>query len=289
MVAGQICACDDCSKIACINGMPPAMVTTRSKNATKAKPSEEEPAPPARKVKNKVTVRSPPGKKPKPATSREVEAEDIPSSDEFVYSDHEDLSAAPKQGNEGWESETSQGTKDPLDPLVVKTLLIDIQRSGGIQAFRLQSHQALRHLCDKKPTIYGPRGDSRRKKIRKKVDRWTKASELDWQAILVKHSITEPAASKTGRTTPAPRAPRTTPREASETDSDSETESFTAKKPAPPAPRSIPNIVGPIATQVLPQVQAYDSHYTMSSSVKKKPSELPPYLQPDKFPKNTRK
>jgi hypothetical protein len=147
------------------------------------------------KVKNKVA--SPAAKA---FVTRSVDID--PSSDEFDFSDEEDLpvdrqappvavavvSAVPSTVD--YSSDTSQSSqRQKLPPHVLAALVADIQASGGISAFHLQQTQRVAHICDSKPEIYGRRGDKLREKIRKKVNRWQrdfKVSPDSWSIVLDK-------------------------------------------------------------------------------------------------------
>jgi hypothetical protein len=160
------------------------MVQTRRSKKYTTEPSPAQP-PPARKVKNKVGSPSParkPAAEPPPAAGY--------SSDEFAYSDYEDssLSALPV---ENYNSDTSQGKRAALNPILQKELLTDIQKHGGLQAFRLRDQQALSHLCNLRPEVYGTRGDALRKKIRNKVRKWLELDETEWLGVLVRNKVSE--------------------------------------------------------------------------------------------------
>jgi hypothetical protein len=136
-----------------------------------------------------------------------VSAEDIsPTSDEYNFSDEEDLSvgsavsaaargvasaaAAASASGIGYSSDTSQSSQRQKLPEDLLTCLVaDIQGSGGIGAFHLQSAQSISVLCDKNPSVYGRRGNPLREKIRKKVNRWQKDYRADpntWSKVLEK-------------------------------------------------------------------------------------------------------
>lgn len=175
------------------------MVTTR-KSANIESPARKPPKVPA-------SARKPPrGGKKKVGSPQEpaVAAGSVEySSDEFAYSDHEDVSATDEQeeaahipGNytsDSSHASTTSRTRTRLAPEIVVSLLSDIQKAGGIQAFRLRANQALNLLLNKRPDIYGERGEPLRRKIQLKVYKWSQCSESEWGAILLQHNITEKA------------------------------------------------------------------------------------------------
>jgi hypothetical protein len=194
--------------------------TRRSKQYTEPSPAKP---PPARKVKNKVGSPTParkPAAEPPPAAGY--------SSDEFAYCDYEDSSSALPAENY-FSDTSSQGKRATLSPILLKELLTDIQKHGGIQAFRLRDQQALSHLCNLRPAIYGKRGDTLRKRIRNKVRKWLDLDETEWLGVLAKNRVSEkpgklevPTPSK--RQQPKPETRATGEKSRPET-SDSESES----------------------------------------------------------------
>jgi hypothetical protein len=147
------------------------------------------------KVKNKVAS---------PAATGRVSEDISPTSDECNYSDEEDLSvgsasagrgvasasAAASASGIGYSSDTSQSSQRQKLPEDLLTCLVaDIQASGGIGAFHLQSAQSISVLCDKNPSVYGKRGNPFREKIRKKVNKWQSDYRADpntWSKVLEK-------------------------------------------------------------------------------------------------------
>jgi hypothetical protein len=145
------------------------------------------------KVKNKVASGA------KAWVTRSVDNLE-PSSDEFEYSDEDDLPvdqpvdlpARPIVSVSAidYSSDTSQSSqRTRLPPNVVVALVADIQASGGIGAFHLQETQRVASICEANPQIYGRRGNKLREKIRKKVNRWQRAYKTDpdsWSIVLEK-------------------------------------------------------------------------------------------------------
>ena len=89
------------------------------------------------------------------------------SSDEFEFSDADNV--APKTTG-SVTSTGSKGTRKQLSLNIQKTVLQDIENSGGIGLFTVGQSQALAKLLDnpERATIYGNRGD----KIRRKISQW---------------------------------------------------------------------------------------------------------------------
>jgi hypothetical protein len=62
-----------------------------------------------------------------------------------------------------------------LSQIAQKTLLQQIERNGGIDQYRNKQNekeQLLKPLLDKFPALFGPRGDSRRRKATDTVKYW---------------------------------------------------------------------------------------------------------------------
>jgi hypothetical protein len=71
-------------------------------------------------------------------------------------------------------STTSSRARGELPQHITKQLAEDIEADGGIATFITRSHKLLSNLLDKRPDLYGKRGDEIRKRIQKKVYYWQK-------------------------------------------------------------------------------------------------------------------
>lgn len=182
------------------------MVTTRRRGNYGSTPppaakSSKRTSSGARKVKNKVSSPSP----GKTASISNPLFSDL-SSDEFDYGDY--LEEDSKGDLDESDSSTVSGssTKRQRLPLyLLKQLLVDIQQAGGIHCFHLKSNQALSEILNKRPDLYGSRGQPIRDRIRKKVHHWrTKFnhSESSWLEVLAQHQVVAKPSSKTAPVQP---------------------------------------------------------------------------------------
>ena len=86
-------------------------------------------------------------------------------------------------------SADSQTSKRGLPHHVLLSLVIDIDKQGGIKEFR-KSGQNVRKLCDKNEDVYGRKGDPRRRQIGNKVNKWCKLSDQEFESrVLVKYGV----------------------------------------------------------------------------------------------------
>lgn len=176
------------------------------------------------KAKNKVG--SPPSRKfpagrvtsPPPRSDLFGEEESV-GSDEANYEDEESTSPEPPS-----DSDASTSSRKRLPRHLLQQLGLDIQARGGIQVFRLQSHFPLRALCDQRTELYGQKGSDLRLRIGRKVARWQKLSQAEFNKTLLELGLdakdiklpkqAKPAAKKSEPEVVASKAENSEPAEA---------------------------------------------------------------------------
>ena len=159
-----------------------------------------------RKVKNKVGS---------PAARRAVQAiavKEYPppsplrdcSSDEFSYSEEEDTEEDKQRTKQDEppsdNSVATGGSRQRLSLNIQRTLVSDIQEAGGIDSFSLSTAHALKELCDRRPDLYGRKGEAIRQRIGRKVQRWKllyAESEANWLKVVSKLEVTAKPKIKT--------------------------------------------------------------------------------------------